>query len=166
MHSKIARLVKPASFEVSTQSLPDGVSFEVIEEAITLRTGCKFRGFLQTPCLCPFSELRKPSYLVHIDSLAETIRARCDILAFRRNTRANNETMLQRDPESMKQTTFIPTAEVRLLARAEVGTARMNLFGSLLKSKLFSHTTFVHRFVLLQSPGREITQSIRIVDRC
>jgi len=54
-----------------------------------------------------------PSYLavdVHIDSLLETIRARRDIAAFLRTTRENNEIMLQRDPESMKQKVFIPTA--------------------------------------------------------
>ncbi len=54
----------------------------------------------------------RPSYLavdVHIESLLETIRARRDIADFLRNTRENNEIMLQRDPESMKQKVFIPT---------------------------------------------------------
>lgn len=58
-------------------------------------------------------KLTGPSYLavdVHIESLLETIRGRRDIPTFLRITRENNEIMLQRDPESMKQKIFIPIA--------------------------------------------------------
>lgn len=41
-----------------------------------------------------------------IDSLFTTIRSDGNVAAFLRQTRENNEIMLQRDPESMKQKAF------------------------------------------------------------
>ena len=41
-----------------------------------------------------------------IESLMATIRKGGDVAAFLRQTRENNEIMLQRDPESMKQKAF------------------------------------------------------------
>ena len=41
-----------------------------------------------------------------IDSLLTTIRTGGNVKAFLRQTRENNEIMLQRDPESMKQKAF------------------------------------------------------------
>ena len=41
-----------------------------------------------------------------IDSLLTTIRTGGNVAAFLRQTRENNEIMLQRDPESMKQKAF------------------------------------------------------------
>ncbi len=41
-----------------------------------------------------------------IDSLLATIRTDRNVAGFLRQTRENNEIMLQRDPESMKQKAF------------------------------------------------------------
>ena len=41
-----------------------------------------------------------------IDSLLTTIRTGRNVAAFLRQTRENNEIMIQRDPESMKQKAF------------------------------------------------------------
>ena len=43
---------------------------------------------------------------VLIDSLLATIRTNRNVTAFLRQTHENNEIMLQRDPESMKQKAF------------------------------------------------------------
>lgn len=56
------------------------------------------------------------------DSLIATIRERGDVAAFLRQTRENNEIMLQRDPESMKQKAF--GVETRTSSTGNVGPSK------------------------------------------
>ena len=63
---------------------------------------------------------------VLIDSLVTTIRAGRNVEAFLREIRENNEIMLQRDPERMKQKAFGVETRTPVVAGVEGSSKRTN----------------------------------------